>query len=59
MIILTFTDPTNTATPAGAGGEDTNYLTIALAVGIPCGVVIVALILIISVMFYLMCKTSR
>jgi hypothetical protein len=48
------TDPTSTPSPAT---NDTNYLTIALAVGIPSSAVILTLVVLISVMFYLTCKT--
>ena len=60
MLTVAFTaEPTESPSPANGGGEDSNYLIVSIAVGIPCGAIILALVLAIFVMFYLTCKTSR
>ena len=45
-------------TEGGGGGED-NYTDIVLAVSIPCGVVILTLIIIIAFIVLLMLRTPR
>ena len=52
-----FSSTANNATGPG-GGEDQGYLTIALIVGVPCGLIIVVLVCLILIMCCLVLRSA-